>query len=77
MDAFLMAALAIAILWHCPPEYKMYVTVKMNFAHCVENIYGCTRQCYQVLTSIHGHIRQKPRPFLKLSRPPIKKFAAA
>ncbi len=34
-------------------------------------------QCYQVLTSIHGHIRQKLRPFLKLSRPPIKKFAAA
>jgi hypothetical protein len=43
MDAFLMAALAIAILWHCPPEFKMYVTVKMNFAHCVINIYGSTR----------------------------------
>jgi hypothetical protein len=34
-------------------------------------------QCCQVLISIHGHIRQKPRPFSKLSRPPIKKFAAA
>jgi hypothetical protein len=29
-------------------------------------------QCCQVLTSIHGHIRQKPRPFSKLSRPPTK-----
>jgi hypothetical protein len=28
-------------------------------------------QCCQVLTSIHGHIHQKPRPFSKLSRPPI------
>ena len=31
-------------------------------------------QCCQVLTSIHGHIRQKLRPFSKISRPPIKKF---
>ena len=30
--------------------------------------------CCQVLTSIHGHIRQKLRPFSKISRPPIKKF---
>ncbi len=29
------------------------------------------------LTSIHGHIRQKQRPFSKISRPPIKKFGAA
>ena len=34
-------------------------------------------QCCQVLTSIYGHICRKPRPFSKLSRPPIKKFAPA
>ncbi len=33
-------------------------------------------QCCQVLTSIHGHIRQKLRPFSKISRPPIKKFVS-
>ncbi len=31
-------------------------------------------QCCQVLTSIHGHVCQKPRPFSKLSCPPIKKL---
>ena len=31
----------------------------------------CAPRC-QVLKSIHGHIRQKPRSFSKLSRPPIK-----
>ncbi len=35
---------------------------------------GRTDQCCQVLTSIHGHIRQKLRPFSKISRPPIQKF---
>jgi hypothetical protein len=34
-------------------------------------------QCCQALTSIHGHICQKPRPFSKLIRPPIKSFATA
>ena len=28
-------------------------------------------QCCQVLSSIYGHIRQKPRPFSKLSQPPL------
>jgi hypothetical protein len=34
------------------------------------------QQCCQVLTIIHGHIRQKPQPFSKHSPPPIKIFAA-
>jgi hypothetical protein len=32
-----------------------------------------SRQCCQVLTSIHGRIRQKSRPFSKLSRPTYQK----
>jgi hypothetical protein len=40
--------------------------------------YWAQWQCCQVLWSIYGHIRQKPRPFSKLSRPalglPFKKL---
>jgi len=59
-----MAALAIAILWHCPPEYKMYVTVKMNFAHCVENIYGCTR----IFLFVEGTHFQREKGFSQPSK---------
>jgi hypothetical protein len=60
---------------------EVLINVSEGIAYCKQNdIPACILsidQCCQVLTSIHGHIRQKPRPFLKLSRPPIKKFAAA
>ncbi len=52
------------------------IRVRITWAYLVLSSYGkmVGGQCCQVLTSIHGHIRQKLRPFSKISRPPIKKF---